>query len=86
MTKREYLRWKNTGFRHVTDTTFAQQWVRANEADQLIKRETLKILEDKLSYIPGTMRKWILTMASVHFGSVETDEMLTKLKCYPDWM
>jgi hypothetical protein len=83
MTKDEYVKIKKLPL---------EKWTlsECHEADALIKREALakaKIaikasnpaMEDKLF-------DYINMMLDLHFGSVETDEMLIGLKAYPDWL
>ena len=58
-----------------------------SETDRWVKDHTLS----KLSYLirdikPRELREWIMTCARVHYGSVETDRMLTELECYPRWL
>lgn len=56
------------------------------ECDQWIKRYALDKLATAIKDYPEHMRKYITICAKVHFGSIETDELLTALDCYPDWM
>ena len=53
--------------------------------DRYIQQEALKSLEEKITKmdIPDALRNFIGLCASVHYSSVETDIMLTKMACYP---
>lgn len=53
--------------------------------DRYIRQEVLESLEEKITKmdIPDALRNFIGLCASVHYGSVETDIMLTKMECYP---
>ena len=57
-------------------------------ADQFIKAYALDRLEQVLASkgIEHVIGEYIMLMSRCHFGSVETDEFLTSLGCYPAWM
>lgn len=56
--------------------------------DDWIKVHALSHLESWLIEhgVDTTLSEYIKLMARCHFGSIETDELLTKLGCYPDWL
>lgn len=56
------------------------------EADSWIKQFALDQLRNKLKDQPKEIRDYIQLMARCYFGSTETDEFLSALNCYPDWM
>jgi hypothetical protein len=56
------------------------------EADEWVKTHALAKLSSVLNGQPNTLREYVLLMARCHFGSGETDEFLTSMGCYPDWM
>jgi hypothetical protein len=63
-------------------------WEQCNQADTLIKvmatEQLAKVIE---SYkLPKIVQEYLIMMARYHYGSVETNDLLTALKCYPDWM
>jgi hypothetical protein len=57
-------------------------------ADALIKEKTMEnVTAWAERNIPNThARKYFVACVSLHLGSVEVDEMLTKLGLYPAWM
>lgn len=83
MTKAEYIAWKAArGEAGTWDITQCQ------DADNLIRRETLaKFDEWAARNVPhAAVRQYLQNCARVHFGCAETDNMLTSLGLYPDWM
>lgn len=84
MAKEEYINWKAT--RGEAGTWNNSECV---AADNLIRDTALRNLAlylDTSRVEPIALRQWIKMIARATFGSVETDEMLQKLNCYPDWM
>ncbi len=92
MTKDQYIAW-----RPKFDAAMAagEPWsniAECREADELIKETTLanfKVWAEQNLTKPGEgseFFEWTLTVSRHLFGSGETDEMLTALKCYPEWM
>jgi hypothetical protein len=63
-------------------------WQDCKDADRWIKAYALEKFEKGLMQygLPNTLREYLLTCASLHFGSVETDNMLMSLDCYPEWL
>jgi hypothetical protein len=55
-------------------------------ADNWIKRYALNKLHTALHDVPKPIREYIELMARCHYGSVETDEFLQEMHCYPLWM
>ena len=59
------------------------------QCDLWVKQYALEHLRTNLLGVVG-MRKphsdFILMMATYHYGTVEVDEFLTKLRCYPHWL
>ncbi len=80
-TKEEYLNWLKT--RGEIDN-----WKHEDcyAADAHIKQVALDNLEQKLSEQPEALRDFVMIYADVGYGSVETDEFLMKLECYPDYV
>lgn len=62
--------------------------VEVRAADEWIRRYALIELGKRVqdADIPQSVRDFLHVCATVHFGSVETDKMLTDLGCYPEWM
>lgn len=81
MLKNEYIALKNTD---INKWTYAQ----CVEADKLIKKCTIRRFEEQLRNhcFPKTIVDYLMLMVEVHFGSVETDQLLITMKAYPDWM
>lgn len=84
MTKQQYLKW-------LEKRGDAGTWDLADcrAADALIKRETLKRLDELLlerAKVPTTLAEYIKLMVDIHFGSMETDNLLMTYKLYPEWM
>lgn len=82
--KKRYLRWKETRGED------AGNWKPADcrAADALIKDRALKTLAVKLKGFNTSqyVKEYIHMMTRCHYGSVETDDFLTKMGCYPDWL
>ena len=59
-----------------------------HSADEWVKSFALAKLADylKQEQVPVTLREYILLMSRCHYGSVETDELLLSLSCYPEWI
>lgn len=57
-----------------------------HEADAWLKAYALDQLQGKLSNTGICIGDYVMLMARCHFGSVETDKLLTELDCYPSWM
>lgn len=57
----------------------ADQWVKAHAINKFHH-----VVAD--ANLPGPMRQFIIEMVRCHYGSMEVDNMLTKLKCYPEWL
>jgi hypothetical protein len=55
------------------------------QADQWVKQFALAQLKSKLKS-ELLVRDYVLLMARCHYGSVETDDFLKAMGCYPDWM
>jgi hypothetical protein len=81
MTKEQYMALKNV---QLKDWTYEQ----CQQADALIKvMATTKFTEIVESWnLPKSAQEYLIMMVRLHFGSVETDGLLTALNCYPDWM
>lgn len=85
MTKDEYIQWKATRGEPGT-------WSYADRcaADDLIRSETFKnftaYLKKNEATITAPVRNFLSICVQARYGLVETDELLTKLQCYPDWM
>lgn len=79
MTKDEYLKLKTKPF---------SEWTRQEciQADSFIKDVALTILAANLKPQPKVIQDYVNLMARCHYGSIETDEFLKALNCYPDWM
>lgn len=56
------------------------------KADEWIKVYACKVFLGKTKNYPKPIRDYLVTMVRCHFGSVETDELLIELGCYPEWM
>lgn len=83
MTKEEYLNWKAT---RGSEAWGPWDLDKCCAADALIKAEALKALEREVSSLKPALRDWIMLTARTHYGSMETDDMLTALGCYPEWL
>lgn len=83
MTKEEYIAWKQT---RGEASTWDRNKCRA--ADELIKETTLANFREILRgrHIDPSLKKLLKTMVGAHFGSIEVDEAMIALKCYPDWL
>ena len=84
MDKAGYLKW-------VEERGEAGDWEleKCRAADALIKRETLAKLMVRLQKeIPNDtkLRAFVLDMARYKFGTVEVDQLMMHLGCYPEWM
>ncbi len=81
MTKEEYLALKDVP---IKDWSYVQ----CTEADALIKVMATQQFAETITAmnLPKILQDYIILMVRIHFGSVETDDLLTTLKCYPDWM
>lgn len=55
-------------------------------ADQWIKDKALTKLRFQMAGLPNTVKNYVFLMSRCHFGSVETDQFLTDMGCYPKWM
>ena len=55
-------------------------------ADAWLKAYALKKLRKAIGDIDATVAEFTLAMADSHFGSLEVDDMLVKLGCYPKWL
>lgn len=55
------------------------------QADKWVEEYALKQLSNKLRNMPKVYCDYITLMARCNYGSVETHDFLTELKCYPDW-
>ena len=55
------------------------------QADRWIKDYALERFEEETKAIPQPLRDYIKPMVRLHYGTIETDQLLTALKCYPDW-
>lgn len=90
MTPDEYKTWKPRFDAAMADHT--KRWPELSSesiaADRLVRETTLATFAEKInaSDMPDVLKSWVIQTAGWHFGSVETDEMLTALGCYPDWM
>jgi hypothetical protein len=82
MTPEQYTNWKKTRSKDPAD------WNRdlCYAADALIRKTALEVFEVRIKKLPIALRSFLRSTAYAHFGSVEVNTMLTKLKCYPDWM
>lgn len=60
------------------------------EADRLIQNTAIRNLRKKLSFFQGgtgrLVSNYAILMAQFHYGSAETDDFLTAMGCYEDWM
>jgi len=83
MTKAEYLQW--IASRGDKPGLWNPEKCRA--ADLLIKRETIKALNRYLDQqnLDRALETFIKIMVYANFGSIEVDDLLTHLKCYPEW-
>jgi hypothetical protein len=56
--------------------------------DRWIKDHALRQLDMHLHKISTTaaLKDFVTAMASFHYGSVEVDELLQALRCYPNWI
>jgi hypothetical protein len=81
MTKEEYLKWRQT-------RGGPGSWSHADcqAADRLIKQVALAEFKKKLTCEHEPVNQLALHMVEAHFGSVEVDQALMALKCYPDWL
>lgn len=57
-------------------------------ADEFVKHETIKRLKAQLDTLntPTTFKRWAVTLARLHYDSIETDEMFKAMGAYPDWL
>lgn len=81
-TKQDYVSWKQTRAENAADWKYED----CQNADQLIKSAALLRFESILQKLDPAIADFLRVCTKTHFGSVECDEMLTKLKCYPDWI
>jgi hypothetical protein len=83
MTKEEYIQWKATRGEDAAKWDY-QTCV---EADELIKRAALSTLSAILFSlgVKYEVRSFVCMMAKHHYGTVEVDEFLISLYCYPIW-
>lgn len=79
-TKEQYINWKQTRGEAGT-----WKYEDCANADELIEQEALKAFE---AFLPksGPITDFFRVCVKAHMGSIECDQMLTKLHCYPDWM
>ena len=82
MTRNQYITWK------ATRGNDASQWQHADcvAADALIKATTQEAFATFNRAYPKPIADYLNLMARYHFGSAETDHLLTALNMYPDWM
>jgi hypothetical protein len=56
------------------------------EADRWMKNYALDKLHAYIAQMPPAIRTFLEQMVEYHFGSVEVDNLLTELGCYPEWL
>lgn len=63
-------------------------WAQLRAADAWVKEYAMAqfVLHLKRSAMDPAIKEFTLRCTSIHFGSADVDEMLTKLGCYPDWV
>ena len=54
--------------------------------DRWIEDFAMRKLRLRLRKLPNPIKNYVQLMARCHFGSLETDDFLTELECYPDWL
>lgn len=83
-TEQDYKFWKKSR------SFDSSKWRRDHcaKADALIRSVATErfIVYARTTITNPTVRAFLISMVKCHFGSVEVDEMLTRLNCYPDWM
>lgn len=79
MTREQYIAWKASCGDDASHADCAA-------ADHHIKVTTMANLKTIVRDLPKPQREYILLMARATFGSVETDEFLTAIKAYPDYI
>lgn len=79
--EQDYRRWKAERPADAGDWKIED----CRSADELIKQVTLNEFAKELD-MKSEVGKFTYKMVDYHFGSAEVDELLVKLKCYPDWM
>lgn len=83
-TKEQYLAWLKKRPSEPAEWSIDD----CHKADRLIEREAMAALRTQIALHVRTpaLRQFVEFMAQAHFGSVEVDELLMSLECYPDWM
>jgi hypothetical protein len=58
------------------------------QVDTWIKATTLRNLRNELiaQGCTETLREYVVLISEHRFGSIETDQFLHNLNCYPEWM
>lgn len=81
MTKEEYQEWIKLPYSK-------RSHVKCAEADRLIQNVTFDNFRTWCdeNIMDEHAHEYIQKMVAFHYGSIETDELLTKLGMYPDWM
>ena len=59
---------------------------KCHEADALIKRLAIEEFKKHLVGIPEPIARLARDMVHYHYGSIEVDDVLMELKCYPEWI
>lgn len=82
-TKEQYLQW-------LAERGPVGTWNHeaCRNADALIRHVAMVVFTVKSREwaLPPLVRDYLISDVEHHFGSVEVDEMLTHLGCYPDWI
>ena len=82
--KEEYLNWLKTRNENPAFWSHSDCYA----ADLHIRNMTLKNFEEKIRNleINESLKNWIIEYSKLGYGSVETDELLQEMGCYPDYM
>jgi hypothetical protein len=60
----------------------------AVECDKFVRQYTLHKLKGKVNAMraPVVAKDFLVDMVNFHYGSVEVDQLLVRLDCYPPWI
>jgi hypothetical protein len=56
------------------------------EAEMWVRQFALEQFRAKTRKLPKPYKAYIRLMVRYHFGSMQTNDLLTELDCFPEWM
>jgi hypothetical protein len=82
--KEDYIAWKTNRGADIAKWNMSD----CRRGDAHIKNEAVKNFKEKVDSmdLPVEFKDWCKSLIRLHFGSCETDNMLTALGLYPDYM